>query len=205
MRYIEGVDYWVRYVQFPNMASESVVVSHGDGTFTIYVNTLFPPERQAERLRHELQHLASEHLYRDDLSIQQIERQADGLSEPPKVRVLPGPPPQFSVFRSDSLPPDASFGFYVPDNSLRPALKKGQLAYCDDKPLVPGDVGLFQYQGNTMCRQYNKDILGFTYLLALDRKRSREDILLRSCEAKDLICIGRVQVKKKIPLPRVTL
>ena len=129
MRYIEGVDYWVRYVQFPNMASESVVVSHGDGTFTIYVNTLFPPERQAERLRHELQHLANEHLYRDDLSIRQIERQADGLSEPPKARVLPGPPPQFSVFRSESLPPDASFGFYVPDNSLQPSLKKGQLVY----------------------------------------------------------------------------
>ena len=50
MKYYEGVDYWVRRCQFPNFASESVVVSHGDGTFTIYLNTLFSLERQADGL-----------------------------------------------------------------------------------------------------------------------------------------------------------
>lgn len=77
MKYYEGMDYWVRYVQFPNMASESVVVSNGDGTFTIYINTLFCVEKQKERLAHELNHLKNEHFYRDDLSIASIERQAD--------------------------------------------------------------------------------------------------------------------------------
>lgn len=201
MRYIEGIDYWVRYVEFPNMASESVVVSHGDGTFTVYINTRFSQERQEERLRHEIKHLTDEHFYRDDLSIQQIERQADGVEAPPYVRVLPGPEPKFSVFRSNSLPEDVSFGFYVPDNSLRPALKKGQLVYCDDQQLTPGDIGLFQYRGDTVCRQYNKDIFGMTYLFALDRRRSREDIVLRSCEEKDLICLGRVRAEKRMPLP----
>ena len=79
MKYYEGVDYWVRRCQFPNFASESVVVSHGDGTFTIYLNTLFSLERQAERLKHEIKHLTEEHFFREDLSINQIERQADGL------------------------------------------------------------------------------------------------------------------------------
>lgn len=77
MKYYEGIDYWVRYVEFPNMASESVVVSHGDGTFTIYINTIFCDEKQKERLAHELNHLQKEHFYRDDLSIALIERQAD--------------------------------------------------------------------------------------------------------------------------------
>lgn len=79
MKYYEGIDYWVRYVKFPNMASESVVASHGDGTFTIYINTLFSEERQKDRLMHELNHLEKEHFYRDELTIEQVERQADGI------------------------------------------------------------------------------------------------------------------------------
>ena len=86
MIYQEGIDYWVRYIQFPNMASESVVASHGDGTFTIYINTLFSAERQRDRLAHELRHLEKEHFYRDDLTIQQVEHAANGLAP------LPSPP-----------------------------------------------------------------------------------------------------------------
>ena len=54
MSYVEGVDYWVRLVEFPSMASPAVTVSNGDGTFTIYINTRFGPEKRAEGLRHEL-------------------------------------------------------------------------------------------------------------------------------------------------------
>lgn len=77
MKYYEGMDYWIRFVEFPNMANESVVVSHGDGTFTIYINTLFCEAKQKERLVHELNHLQKEHFYRDNLPITSIERQAD--------------------------------------------------------------------------------------------------------------------------------
>ena len=41
MSYLEGVDYWVRLVEFPSMASPAVTVSNGDGTFTIYINSRF--------------------------------------------------------------------------------------------------------------------------------------------------------------------
>ena len=199
MKYIEGIDYWIRYVQFPNMASESVVASHGDGTFTIYINTLFPPDVQRDRLQHELQHLIDEHFYRDDLTISQIERQADGAEAPAEVRVLPGDAPRFSVFRSSALPEWASFGFYMPDNSSQPHFRKDQLLCCDDRQLRPGDVGLFQYKGSTMLRQYHADPFGMTYLFTLDRKR--EGLLLRPAEQRDLICLGRVHTDKRIPLP----
>ena len=85
MSYVEGVDYWVRPVEFPSMASSAVTVSNGDGTFTIYINTRFCPERQAEGLRHELRHLEDEHFYRDEYGICEIEAAANGLltlSEP---------------------------------------------------------------------------------------------------------------------------
>lgn len=199
MRYIEGIDYWVRYVPFPNMASESVVASNGDGTFTVYINTRFPEERQRDRLRHELRHLELEHFYRDDLSIRQIERQADGAWQ--DVRILPGDPPRFSVFRSRDLPTGAAFGFHVPDASMQPVLQEGETLYCDDQPVRSGDIGLFQYRGNTVCRQYHRDPLGITYLFSLNRERQNEDIVLPSFECKNLVCLGRVRTDQRIPLP----
>lgn len=92
MKYIEGVDYWVRLVEFPNMASPSVAVSNGDGTFTIYINSLYSPERRAEGLRHELEHLEGEHFYRDDLELEDIEAAADGLLKLPPPAAQAGPP-----------------------------------------------------------------------------------------------------------------
>ena len=204
MKYIEGMDYWVRYLPFPNMASESVAASHGDGTFTIYINTLFPEERQQERLRHELRHLTEEHFYRDDLSIRQIEHQADGVcaaASDEVCRVLPGPAPSFVAVRSDALGEDVSFAFRVPDDSLLPHFPRGQLLYCDDRPLTPGDVGLFQYRGVTMCRQYQRDAFGITYLFSLNRSHSREDIPIPAGSTGELLCLGRVRTEVPIPLP----
>ena len=203
MKYYEGIDYWVRRVEFPNMASESTVVSHGDGTFTIYINSLFSEERQRDRLAHEIKHLTDEHFYRYDLSITAIERQADGAKEKADIdiRVLPGGPPIFSVFRNSDLPEGASFGFYVPDNSMKPVLKKNQLIYCDSQQLRPGDFGLFQYQGKTVLRQYYLDPFGFTYLFGLARRQ--DDMVLRPSDINNLVCVGRLITKKRYPLPMI--
>lgn len=75
MTYAEGVDYFVRYVEFPNQAAGGVSVSNGDGTFSIYLNTRCSPERQKKALRHELQHLIKNHFFRDG-PIDAIEREA---------------------------------------------------------------------------------------------------------------------------------
>lgn len=208
MSYIEGVDYWVRYREFPCTTIYAWAVSLGDGTFDIWLNTRVSEEKQLDGLRHDLKHLEDNHFFRDDLTLAEKEAIAWGAAEEeiekqksiPVSRILPGSK-QYSVFRSNSLPEDVTFGFYVPDNSLRPALKKGQLVYCDDQQLVPGDIGLFLYHGETMCRQYHKDMFGMTYLFTLDRRQSRLDIVLRSCEEKDLICLGRVRAEKRMPLP----
>lgn len=66
MTYYEGVDYFVRIVEFPNMASPGIAASNGDGTFSIYINSLFCEEIQQDTLRHELQHLIANHFYRDE-------------------------------------------------------------------------------------------------------------------------------------------
>ena len=93
MSYVEGVDYWVRLVEFPSMASPAVTVSNGDGTFTIYINTRFGPEKRAEGLRHELRHIEGEHFYRDESGVCELEAAANGLltlSEPQAPEPAPG-------------------------------------------------------------------------------------------------------------------
>lgn len=66
MTYYEGVDYFVRKVEFPNMASPGMAASNCDGTFNIYINSLFCEEIQTNTLRHELEHLIQNHFYRDE-------------------------------------------------------------------------------------------------------------------------------------------
>lgn len=74
---IEGSDYFIYYVRFPNRANPSSVTPNNDGTFTIYLNTRFPLEFLADRLQHELRHIQRGH-FETDMPIKLIERQADG-------------------------------------------------------------------------------------------------------------------------------
>lgn len=224
MKYYRDIDYFLFFMDFPHMGVPGAVAGNSDATVNIYINTLYTPEIQKRTVKHELRHLVKNHFQCDWMTIEEKELEADDVDNPdcvfaddfsyveylgeiskPKTcvsesRLLPGEK-HWSVFRSNALPDDVTFGFYVPDNSLRPALKKGQLVYCDDQQLKSGDIGLFLYHGETMCRQYHKDMFGMTYLFALDRKRSREDIVLRSCEEKDLVCLGRVRAEKRYSLP----
>ncbi len=98
MSYVEGVDYWVRLVEFPSRASAAVTVSNGDGTFTIYINTRFDERARAAGLRHELEHIENEHFYRDEYGVCELEAAAEGmyrLKEPSaperKLRLYAGP------------------------------------------------------------------------------------------------------------------
>lgn len=75
MTYYEGIDYFVRAIDFPNMASAGVAASNGDGTFTIFINTLFCKQKQLEALEHELNHLIKNHFFRED-DIRLIEDEA---------------------------------------------------------------------------------------------------------------------------------
>lgn len=79
MSYREGLDYWVRLVEFPSRASAAVTVSNGDGTFTIYINTRFGAAAREAGLRHELEHLEHEHFYRDEYGVCELEAAAEGL------------------------------------------------------------------------------------------------------------------------------
>ena len=62
---IEGQDYTVKYVKFPNCGTDGAIVSHPDLP-CIVINTRVCPKRQREALKHELEHLANDDLYSEE-------------------------------------------------------------------------------------------------------------------------------------------
>lgn len=43
-RLVEGVDYFLRFVRFPNRGNTGAVIPNDDGTYDIYVNTQYYPD-----------------------------------------------------------------------------------------------------------------------------------------------------------------
>ena len=54
-------DYFVRRVAFPNMSAKACVLPNDDGSFDIYLNTLWPEAVQQDALEHELRHINKDH------------------------------------------------------------------------------------------------------------------------------------------------
>lgn len=75
-RLIEGQDYCLRFVPFPNNAADGVVVSHPD-IACVYINTNVCESRQRDALEHELKHIENGDLYSEEDAII-IEGRMDG-------------------------------------------------------------------------------------------------------------------------------
>jgi hypothetical protein len=78
----------IRRIPFPNRSVEAATFPNDDGTFDIYLNTLWPQDVQEAALRHELEHIRLDHFY-SDKDIRQKEREADGLCPVPDVESHP--------------------------------------------------------------------------------------------------------------------
>ena len=70
---IEGFDYYVYYVSFPNYANKGAARINDDGTYTVYVNTKYPSCMYPEILKHELRHITGDDFYDEDLDILEAE------------------------------------------------------------------------------------------------------------------------------------
>ena len=76
MKYYEGIDYFLSFEDFPHMGVPGAIASNGDGTATIYINTLYCKARQNETLRHELRHFVRGH-FNSDCTMTLTEKEID--------------------------------------------------------------------------------------------------------------------------------
>lgn len=96
----------------------------------------------------------------------------------------------------------ADFALAVTDDSLLPLFKKGETVFFRRRvDLQDGDVGLFAPDGEMVIRQYCEDSFGTVYLFAVNRAERDRDRLFSGKDAKELICYGRAELTRQLPLP----
>lgn len=72
MKYIEGVDYFVRIIPFPVNSIGGLVTPNDDGTYSIYINANVDSNRQRKAYQHEVKHIVNGDFY-SGKSIEEIE------------------------------------------------------------------------------------------------------------------------------------
>ena len=82
MKYYQGVDYFLFFMDFPHMGVPGVIVSNSDGTASIYINTLYCEGVQRRAIKHELRHLVKNHFYIDWMTLEEKELEADDIEDP---------------------------------------------------------------------------------------------------------------------------
>ena len=100
-------------------------------------------------------------------------------------------------------PQGADFAVKIQGDSMEPAFPDGSRVFCSHDPLSDGDIGIFSVDGGEIvCKQYHYDpALGITYLFSLNRARSDADVVITASGGQHLVCLGRVIVKGRYPLP----
>ena len=70
---IEGIDYFVRVINFPpDIHRVGMVLLNDDGTYSVYLNARASAHAQKKAMRHEYDHMANDDMY-GDKDIREIE------------------------------------------------------------------------------------------------------------------------------------
>lgn len=65
---IEGIDYFVRLVDFPvGSGSNGMVMLNDDGTYSVYINARAGHHAKKKAMRHEYDHMANGDIYCEDV------------------------------------------------------------------------------------------------------------------------------------------
>ncbi len=99
------------------------------------------------------------------------------------------------------VPPGAEFAVRIQGDSMEPYIMDGSIAYVNRDPLSSGDVGIFCVDGELLCKQYVRDVLGMTYLFSLNRKRANMDVILPRDSGRSVVCFGRVLLPFRPEIP----
>lgn len=104
--------------------------------------------------------------------------------------------------RGRDMPMEAGFCLRLDNDCMEPYIKKGALVYIDRHD-TPEEMqpGLFYYKGRVLCRQWCEDSTGTLHLLCANPRREKENLSLRPDEKAACLCLGRVILDRKLPMP----
>ena len=104
--------------------------------------------------------------------------------------------------RTIDIPTGADFCLRLDNDCMEPWLKKGALIYVD-RHETPEEMqpGLFYYHGRVLCRQWCEDSEGTLHLLCANPRREEENLHLGGQEKAACLCLGRVLLKRRLPMP----
>lgn len=169
-----GPELYVRFLAFPNRAARAAVLPNREGSYDIFVNTLYPEEAQRRALEHELEHLRLEHLQRGDSVFLQ---EAEARGEEPLWRSVCCYTPAGILEEFIPAASRADFAMVVPGGGMRPHYRQGLLLFCRERePRWNGDAAVFLIRGRAELRQVYRDSFGCRYLLNPNRAWAREDL-----------------------------
>lgn len=97
---------------------------------------------------------------------------------------------------------DADFAVAVTDDSLAPWIKKAARHISGGAPsFTTATSGFLKRTGGIVFRQFCADSRGTVYLFAVNRAHAEDDRMIPPDKAAELVCYGRLELKKPIPLP----
>ena len=97
-------------------------------------------------------------------------------------------------------PQGATFAVRLQGDSMEPDFPDGSIVFCNKDPLIDGDIGVFNVDSGSVCKQYHKEG-GVVYLFSLNRARQDADVILFPSGNRPLSCQGRVITKKRYRVP----
>ncbi len=101
------------------------------------------------------------------------------------------------------VPHGADLAVRIQGDSMEPYINDGSIVYLNRDPLASGDVGIFCVDGEMVCKQFVRDKLGMVYLFSLNRARADADILLPPSSGRTMVCMGRVLLPARPPMPQL--
>lgn len=106
------------------------------------------------------------------------------------------------IEKTAEMPEGTDFCLIMNTDEMEPVIAKGERMYISrrESPEML-EVGIFYHKGRIYCRQYCEDYSGALLLLCANPLRENENLILDKEQKKGCICLGRVLLKTKPPMP----
>ena len=102
----------------------------------------------------------------------------------------------------DSVPRSADYAVEIHGQSMMPHIHDGETVYVNRNSEVSiGDVGIFNVNGETYCKQYYIDGSGDLTLVSSNPSLKSSNVKIKADSSFAVRCYGKVMLGRKIPLP----